>query len=54
MTAFIITASIVFLVLGIIWTKSTWINTFVKVILLGMGGWGGFLSLQLLGYVVQA
>lgn len=47
------TCSFVFVLLGMIWTKNNWLNFFVKVTFLGMGGSGGILLATSLGYIVK-
>jgi hypothetical protein len=52
-TAYILTSSLFLLFLGIIWSKKAGFDVFCKLILLGLGSWGMFNWLTLIGYVVK-
>lgn len=53
MNAFIITATIFFLVLAFIWSNKTWPNIILKMVFYGLAGWGGFLIFQAAGFIVK-
>lgn len=51
---YVFVCTLIFSVLGVLWTKASGPDIIVKLFLLTMGGWGWFLSLQSMGYVVKA
>jgi hypothetical protein len=53
MSTFAIVAAIIFCLLGLIWRRDSLINLVLKILMLGMAAWGGFLVLQNLGYIVR-
>lgn len=53
MTAFLITATLAFFFMGVIWSKDGLPNVALKLIWIGLGFWGFALSLQALGYIVK-
>lgn len=54
MTSFIITASIIFGLLGLIWSRKDLFNLLIKAAFFGIMIWGILLSLQGLGYLIKA
>ena len=53
MNAYLITSTIVFLILGITWKNSDFINWLAKIILIGLGIIGLILVLQYNGYIIK-
>ena len=51
--SFVIIATILFLLLGFVWKRGDWLNLFIKFLFYVMAGWGAFLVLQGLGYVLK-
>ncbi len=47
-------STLAFVVLSIIWSSSTWLNTSIKFILICLAGSGVLLSLMSLGFVIRA
>ncbi len=52
MTSFIIIATIIFGLLTLIWSKTGWLDFFIKVAFFIMTIWGLILALQALGYLM--
>ena len=53
MVAFVIIATIFFLVLAFIWNRDNWPNIILKMAFYGLAGWGGFLIFQAAGFIVK-
>ena len=51
---FVFVCTLIFSVLGVLWTKTSGPDIIAKLFLIAMAGWGWFLSLQSAGYVVKA
>jgi len=50
---FLAAVSVFLLVFGVSWTKRNAFNFIVKLLFLGLGGWGVFLFLVSIGYVTK-
>lgn len=51
---YVFVCTLIFSVLGVLWTKTSGPDIIAKLFLIAMAGWGWFLSLQSAGYVVKA
>ena len=52
-TTYLIIATIIFLILGMIWKKSDFVNVLFKAIFWVMGLVGGVITLMEMGYLIQ-
>lgn len=50
---YLLTSSIILILLGIMWERKQWYNLFIKLFLLGIGIWGMFLYISSLGYIIK-
>lgn len=53
MEAYLLISTIIFLILGIFWNKSSFLNTLIKILLIGMGIVGIILFMQLKGLIIK-
>jgi len=52
-TAYILISCILFFILGIIWTKKTWLNFLIKIVFFGMAICGFIIWLTESGYIIK-
>ena len=48
-----IASSIICFILACMWRKENWLNFILKLLMFGLSFWGGFLALQLSGYLIH-
>jgi hypothetical protein len=53
MSLYLVSSSVMLLFLGIIWGRAEGRNLLIKLILLGTGGYGIFVTLQQFGFVLH-
>jgi hypothetical protein len=53
MEAFLTVNMVMCMFLGVVWSRNTLLNLFVKFTFLGMTGWAAFLLLTSLGYIIK-
>lgn len=51
--AFVYTATVIFGLLMVVWSRKTWLNPFIKFTFVGLFVFGLFISMGLLGYIVR-
>jgi hypothetical protein len=50
---YLLTSSIILILLGLLWDRKEWYNFYVKILLLGVGIWGMVLYISSLGYIIK-
>lgn len=53
MKLYLILSTAILLFSGVVWSKKTWLNTFIGGTLLAVGGYGLIVTLQYFGYIIR-